>query len=47
VFKTRAIFGGIVFALDERFSIKISGSKEDRKNSYDRSSVSAGIIARF
>ena len=26
-FKTRAIFGGIVFALHERFSLKISGSK--------------------
>jgi YaiO family outer membrane protein len=47
VLKTESIFGGAEFALDDSISLLVSAAREDRKNSYDRTSVNLGVAIRF
>ncbi len=45
--ETRALFGGLTFALTDEVSLSLSGASEDRKNSYDRTTVAVGVTTRF
>lgn len=44
---TRSLFGGLGFDLDDRTTLRVSVSREDRRRSYDRSTISVGLSARL
>lgn len=47
VFETRSFFGGAELALDDRISLRLSLARENRKNSYDRTTINVGTTMRF
>ncbi|HZH09763.1 MAG TPA: tetratricopeptide repeat protein [Microvirga sp.] len=47
LFDTQSFFGGATFALDDSISLLVSAAKENRKDSYDRTSVNLGVAVRF
>lgn len=47
VFEAQSFFGGATFALDDSISLLVSAAQENRKDSYDRTSVNLGVAVRF
>ncbi|MBO1114246.1 YaiO family outer membrane beta-barrel protein [Bordetella petrii] len=45
--RTRAIYGGLAYDLDERNSIQLIGAHEKRAGLYDRNSITLGLTTRF
>jgi hypothetical protein len=47
VFRTESFFGGAELALDDRTSVRASGSHHRTEGSYQRTSVDLGLTYRF
>lgn len=45
--RTRAVYGGLAYDLNDRNSIQITGAHEKRDGLYDRNSVTVGLTVRF
>lgn len=45
--ETRALFGGASYAVTDEVAVSLSAAREDRKESYDRTTVTVGFTTRF
>lgn len=46
-FETQSLFGGISLAVTEDLTLRLTGSRETRRNSYDRTTINLGLTTRF
>ncbi|HEY8382393.1 MAG TPA: tetratricopeptide repeat protein [Microvirga sp.] len=46
-FETQSLFGGISLDVTEDLTLRLTGSRETRRNSYDRTTINLGLTTRF